>query len=112
MEIRDILSRLGIDPVNSGACHGDWLPNPTGSELASMSPATGATIATVRQAGPEDYRAVLERASQAFLEWRTLPAPRRGDVVREIGNELRRHKDDLGALVSAEMGKIPARGPW
>jgi aldehyde dehydrogenase (NAD+) len=110
MEIRDILSRLGIDPVNSGACHGDWLPNPTGSELASISPATGATIATVRQAGPEDYRSVLEQASQAFLEWRTSPAPRRGDVIREIGNELRRHKDDLGALVSAEMGKILAEG--
>jgi aldehyde dehydrogenase (NAD+) len=64
----------------------------------------------VRLAGPADYEAVMQRASAAFLKWRMLPAPKRGEIVREIGNELRAHKQDLGALVSLEMGKILAEG--
>jgi aldehyde dehydrogenase (NAD+) len=108
--IRLILEKLHIEPVNSGACHGDWIASPGGGELESFSPATGERLAKIELAGPADYEAVVRRASEAFLEWRMMPAPKRGEVVREIGNELRAHKADLGALVSLEMGKILAEG--
>jgi aldehyde dehydrogenase (NAD+) len=106
----DILEKLHIEPVNSGACHGDWIANPSGGELVSVSPSTGEPLAKIRMAGAEDYEAVMARASEAFLEWRMLPAPVRGQVVREIAIELREHKNDLGALVTLEMGKIYAEG--
>src|SRR5947209_1792274 len=61
-------------------------------------------------AGPADYELVVSRASEAFLDWRMLPAPKRGEIVREIADELRAHRADLGALVSLEMGKILAEG--
>jgi aldehyde dehydrogenase (NAD+) len=67
-------------------------------------------LAKIQLAGPADYETVVSQASEAFLDWRMLPAPRRGDIVREIGNELRATKDDLGTLVSLEMGKILAEG--
>jgi aldehyde dehydrogenase (NAD+) len=96
--------------VNSGACHGDWIAEPGGSVLESISPATGEALAAVRMASPADYEAVVGRAAVTFPAWRMLPAPKRGEIVREIGNELRAHKQDLGALVSLEMGKILAEG--
>ena len=108
--VPDLLERLHIEAVNSGACHGDWIAQPAGAELISFSPATGEPLARVRMAGPPDYQAVMARASDAFLDWRMMPAPQRGDIVREIGNELRAHKQDLGALVSLEMGKILPEG--
>jgi aldehyde dehydrogenase (NAD+) len=109
-EIPEILEKLHIEPVNSGACYGDWIANPSGGELESVNPATGEPLAKVRLAGPADYECVVARAAEAFLDWRMVPAPRRGDIVREIGNELRAHKDDLGTLVTLEMGKILAEG--
>jgi aldehyde dehydrogenase (NAD+) len=108
--VPDILQKLDLQAVNSGVCHGDWIPDPGGGVLESISPATGEVLASVRLAGPADYEAVMQRASAAFLKWRMLPAPKRGEIVREIGNELRAHKQDLGALVSLEMGKILAEG--
>ena len=93
--VPDLLERLHIEAVNSGVCHGDWVAEPAGGELLSFTPATGELLATVRMAGMPDYEAVMARASQAFLEWRMMPAPKRGDIVREIGNELRAHKQDL-----------------
>ena len=110
MNIADLLDRLHIEPLNSGACYGDWIDSPSGGDLTSFSPATGAAIARVELASPAEYERVLAESSAAFLEWRMLPAPRRGEIVRQIGNELRAHKDDLGALVSLEMGKILAEG--
>jgi len=110
MNIPELLERLHVEPLNSGACYGDWIEAPSGGELTSFSPADGSVIARVQQAGPADYEKVVEAASAAFLEWRMIPAPRRGDIVREIACELRAHKDDLGALVSLEMGKILAEG--
>jgi aldehyde dehydrogenase (NAD+) len=106
----EVLERLGIELANSGACWGEWISNPTGGELGSINPVDGSEIARIQMAGPEDYEEVLKRASDAFLEWRLLPAPKRGELVREIGNELRRAKDDLGTLVTLEMGKILAEG--
>jgi aldehyde dehydrogenase (NAD+) len=108
--VADLLENLHVEPVNSGVCHGDWIAEPSGGELASTSPATGELLARVRMAGPADYEAVMARASATFLEWRMIPAPKRGEIVREIGDELRAHKQDLGALVSLEMGKILAEG--
>ncbi|MFB3827725.1 MAG: aldehyde dehydrogenase family protein, partial [Bryobacteraceae bacterium] len=110
MNVAEVLERLGIEPVNSGACHGDWIANPAGGELVSISPATGSAIAKVRLAARRDYEEVAAGAALAFELWRMAPAPRRGEVVREIGNELRALKEPLGALVSLEMGKILAEG--
>jgi aldehyde dehydrogenase (NAD+) len=108
--IVDILEKLHIEPINSGASYGDWVANPSGAELTSLNPATGEPLAKVKLAGAADYETVLSHACDAFADWRMVPAPKRGEIVREIGNELREHRDDLGALVSLEMGKIRAEG--
>jgi aldehyde dehydrogenase (NAD+) len=108
--IPEILEKLHIEPVNSGACYGDWIAEPSGGELASLNPATGETLAKIRMAGPADYETVMTHAAEAFQDWRMVPAPKRGDIVREIANELREHKDALGALVTLEMGKILPEG--
>jgi aldehyde dehydrogenase (NAD+) len=108
--IPEILARLEIEPLNSGACWGEWISHPGGGELASLNPATGETLAKVQMAGAADYETVMARAVEAFEEWRLIPAPRRGAIVREIGDELRARKADLGALVTLEMGKILAEG--
>jgi aldehyde dehydrogenase (NAD+) len=108
--IPEILEKLHIEPVNSGVCYGDWIPSPSGGEMESFNPATGEPLAKIQMAGPADYELVMARASQAFLEWRMVPAPQRGQIVRAIGDELRAQKDNLGALVTLEMGKILAEG--
>ena len=110
MSVPAILERLGIEPVNSGACADEWIENPVGSELESINPSDGKVIARVRMAAEEDYDEVAWRAAKVFREWRMLPAPKRGLILRDIGDELRRVKDELGALVSLEMGKILAEG--
>jgi len=92
-----ILSRLGIDEGDSG-------------ELPSVNPATGEELARVPLATAEEYDRVVANATGVFEKWRMVPAPVRGQIVREIGDELRKHKDDLGALVTLEMGKILAEG--
>jgi aldehyde dehydrogenase (NAD+) len=108
--VPELLENLHVEPVNSGACYGDWIPNPSGGEFESLNPATGEPIARVLCASPADYEYVVSRAQEAFLDWRMVPSPRRGEIVREIGNELRARKADLGALVTLEMGKILAEG--
>ncbi len=109
-KIQEVLGRLEVEPVNSGACGGDWLPHPSGGELVSYNPARDSELGRVLMAGREDYEEVMRRAAETFLEWRMLPAPRRGLIVREIADELRRLKEDLGALVTLETGKILAEG--
>ncbi len=108
--IPEILEKLHIEPVNSGACHGDWIATGSGGELQSVNPASGEVLARVQTAGLEDYEAVVARARETFVEWRMIPAPKRGEIVRQIGSELRLHKAELGALVTLEMGKILAEG--
>ena len=81
-----------------------------GEEIASYNPATGKELGRVRLADEEDYDDVLWDAVKAFERWRLEPAPKRGEIVREIGEELRAAKDELGALVTLEMGKILAEG--
>ncbi len=108
--IGDVLQRLGIDRTNSGACGVDWIARPTGGELVSRNPSDGSVIATIQMASADDYDRVAAEADHVFRRWRLLPAPKRGLILREIGDELRLHKDDLGALVTIEMGKILAEG--
>jgi aldehyde dehydrogenase (NAD+) len=108
--IPEILERLHIEPVNSGACYGEWIASPSGRELTSINPATDEPLAKVQMAGRADYELVAARAREAFRDWRMVPAPKRGEIVREIGNELREYKQDLGALVTLEMGKILPEG--
>ena len=106
----DILSHFDISHVNSGACRGDWITHPGGGELISINPSDGKPLAGVRTASEDDYQNVASHAAHTFERWRLLPAPKRGEIVREIADELRREKDQLGALVSLEMGKILAEG--
>ena len=105
----DVLDRLGILPLNSGAYGSEWITC-AGSELESKSPIDGSLLATVTLADTADYDDVVYQAHKTFANWRMIPAPQRGAIVREIGDELRKYKDDLGALVSLEMGKILAEG--
>jgi aldehyde dehydrogenase (NAD+) len=105
-----VLERLGIDAMNSGACGREWIKSPGGSVLASVNPADGQELARVRMASEEDYERIVAESAEIFERWRMLPAPKRGQIVREIGDELRRFKDDLGTLVTLEMGKILAEG--
>jgi aldehyde dehydrogenase (NAD+) len=106
---QEVLARLGIRPENPGAACGPWLET-QGDLLISYNPSDGSAIASVRKAQEEDYDEVVFQAVQAFERWRMLPAPKRGEIVREIGNELRAHKNELGTLVSMEMGKILQEG--
>ena len=105
-----VLEKLGIQPMNSGASYGPWIEEPAGETLTSMDPAERTPIAQVRMAAEEDYDEVVHAAHQAFVRWRMVPAPRRGLLVREIGEELRTVKQELGALVSMETGKILQEG--
>ncbi|MBI5536090.1 MAG: aldehyde dehydrogenase family protein [Deltaproteobacteria bacterium] len=106
----DFLQRLGLSEVNSGVAHGSFISNPGGGEFASISPVDGRPIAKVLQASTEDYEAVLAKAVEAQRVLRTVPAPLRARMVRDIGDELRASKEDLGKLVSLEMGKILPEG--
>ncbi|MEM7202066.1 MAG: aldehyde dehydrogenase family protein [Planctomycetota bacterium] len=105
----DFLQRLGISSTNPGAYDGQWLDCP-GEELISVSPATGEKIASVRQATAAEYERTVTAAHQAFLRWRELPGPVRGEYVRRIGLAMREKKDELGKLVSLESGKILQEG--
>ncbi len=104
----DILKSLGIDDINPGGFGGEWIGS--GPDLEVTTPADGSRIATVKQVTEDEYDQIVDRAHRAFLHWRTVPAPRRGEIVRQLGNKLREKKRELGALVTLEMGKITAEG--
>ncbi len=104
------LQKIGVQPENPGSSTGmDWLDS-GGTYLSSLSPADGALIAKVQVTSAETYEAVISQAQLAFEKWRAVPAPQRGEIVREIGNALREVKEDLGKLVSYEMGKSYQEG--
>src|SRR5262245_20747288 len=94
-----ILDELGLRDKNSGVSGTDWVERPGGHELVSLNPATGKPIASVITAGGGDYERVVSDAARAFEEWRTWPAPKRGEVIRLLGDALRAKKKALGALV-------------
>jgi aldehyde dehydrogenase (NAD+) len=108
--MHEFLRELGIEEINSGAYGDDWIPRPSGGELVSYNPSTGEPIAKVLMAGEGDYEAVFQAAQRSFETWRMVPAPKRGEIVRQLGEELRRYKKALGRLVSLEMGKIATEG--
>jgi aldehyde dehydrogenase (NAD+) len=108
--VNDVLSRLGLTDVNPGAAGASGFLDTRGPLVASHNPATGQVLAQVRLAERADYDHVIADASRAFAEWRMLPAPKRGELIRQMGEALRAHKDDLGALVSLEVGKIRSEG--
>ena len=103
------LKELGLEGEQSGAYCGEWL-SCSGSVLDVFAPATGEKIGTVKQADSSDYETVAAAAHDAFLRWRELPAPLRGEYVRQMGEQLRKYKEPLGKLVALEMGKILQEG--
>ncbi|MGB5242970.1 MAG: aldehyde dehydrogenase family protein [Lutimonas sp.] len=110
IDIKQVLKNLGIDQVNQGVSSGTKWFDTGGDMTGSYSPIDGSLIGKVQNAKWDDYEKLIARAQKAFVVWRKVPAPIRGEVVRQIGLELRKHKDDLGALVSYEMGKIYQEG--
>lgn len=107
----ELLNRLKIENVNPGAYSGQgWHSNNHSHRLVSHSPANGEKLAEVATCTMEDYQEVMKRAEQAALLWRKVPAPKRGEIIRQIGQALREHKDSLGSLVSLEMGKSKQEG--
>ncbi len=106
---QQIASQLGLSPRHSGVCHGAWR-EARGEELVSINPATGEELARVQAGSTEDLSLVVEAAQEAFLRWREVPPPRRGEVVRHIGLALRNHQQALGMLVTLETGKILSEG--
>ena len=110
--LKELLEKLQIKDVNAGACAGqdEWYEDPSGEEIVSINPATGNPIARVIQTTEKSYDRVLHRAVEGFEEWRMMPAPKRGLIVRDLGEALREFKEPLGDLVTLEMGKIKAEG--
>ena len=111
-DINSLLARLELAPLNPGAWSAaqGWGSSHEAPLLSVRNPATGTLIAQVRPAGREEYESVIASAVESAAAWRAVPAPKRGEVVRLIGEELRRAKTDLGTLVSLENGKILAEG--
>nr|WP_321411866.1 aldehyde dehydrogenase family protein [uncultured Carboxylicivirga sp.] len=109
-EIKEALKELGIEKINNGICTGTKWMQTNGDVITSYSPADGEEIAGIKQATKEEYDQVIQTAQKAFKDWRMVPAPVRGELVRQIGLELRKHKEALGKLVSYEMGKIYQEG--
>ena len=101
---------LELKDLNSGVSTGtEWLSG-CGPLTESTTPVDGSIIAKIQNANLEEYEAVISKAQQAFKEWRKVPAPQRGEIIRQIGNAVREAKNNLGQLVSWEMGKIYQEG--
>ncbi|MCX6150040.1 MAG: aldehyde dehydrogenase family protein [Ignavibacteriales bacterium] len=107
----DFLKVLGIEDKNYGSSSGQlWNESKTEKELKIYSPANGEFISSVFQASEADYEVIMTKAEEAFKVWRKFPAPKRGEIVRQIGDRLRQYKNPLGQLVSYEMGKSLQEG--
>ncbi len=109
-DIKGILSRLGIKDVNPGVSTGQNWIDPSGDTTTSYTPIDGSELAKVKNATKDEYEKIVQKAEEAFKIWRDYPAPDRGEIVRQIGLELRAQKEDLGMLVSTEMGKSYQEG--
>jgi len=108
----DLLKKCGISDSNFGSCVGgsDWSKTKDAGINTSVNPSNENEIASVFEANKNDYENIVKQAQSAFNKWRMVPAPVRGNLVREMGNALRDKKDALGDLVSLEMGKIKEEG--
>lgn len=108
--IQEVLKALSVEAENKGCSTGlRWLSS-KGEKIASYSPVDGQLIGTVNAADKDSYEKVITAAQKGFEEWRKWPAPKRGEIVRQVGEELRKHKEALGKLVSYEMGKSLQEG--
>jgi L-aminoadipate-semialdehyde dehydrogenase len=107
--MKSILEKFNLTGELSGAGSGSWVPC-HGEELISVSPIDGRMLGSVRCASAKDFEGIVRQSVEAFEHWRRVPAPQRGEIVRQIGNALRQNKRDLGALVTLEMGKIRIEG--
>ena len=109
--MKDFLSTLGIEKVNSGTATGqDYFQDSMATQLTSYTPVDGSEIAKVYTTTHKQFDRVVEASLKAFKDWRMTPAPKRGEIVRQIGLKLREYKKPLGMLVSYEMGKIYQEG--
>ena len=108
--IKEALEHLGIKDFNNGVSTGSNWSKGSEGVIKSYSPADGSYIGSVGVASKEEYNQTIQKAQEAFKEWRKVPAPKRGEIVRQIGDELRNHKESLGKLVSYEMGKSYQEG--
>jgi len=106
---KELLESLGVRAQNHGACTGTWIET-AGASITSNNPTNEEPIASVLQATADDYEKVVQAAQSSFETWRMMPAPSRGEIVRQLGDELRKYKEPLGRLVSLEMGKILSEG--
>jgi aldehyde dehydrogenase (NAD+) len=107
-----MLKALGLSKTNSGTYlgNGEWSTTTDAGLVQSINPSTNEVIGEVHASSASDYETIVKRAQAAFAEWRTTPAPRRGEAIRLCGDALRKHKDALGSLVALEMGKIKPEG--
>ncbi len=114
MNTSDVLASLGLSDAASGPLSGvyagKWIATPSGGRVTSHSPGDGAVLGEVAMGGADEYEACVASAEEAFQRWRTVPAPQRGELIRQCGDALREKKDALGALVTLEMGKILPEG--
>lgn len=110
--MKSLLEKLQLDEINPGACAGPkaWIVDDKGRKLDSINPTTGETIASVMMVTPDSYSQVVQKAQEGFHRWRQIPAPNRGQLVRDFGDAVRELKEPLGELVSLEMGKIKVEG--
>ncbi len=108
--IQETLKTLGIEAVNRGASTGGYWFNTRGTQIDSVSPVDGKVIASVLSATEAEYEAVILKAQEAFKVWRMVPAPKRGEVIRQLAEKIREKKQALGELVSYEMGKSLQEG--
>jgi aldehyde dehydrogenase (NAD+) len=110
-DINAILKQLGIQEINAAYSTGnDWGGLDNAKTIESFSPVDGKKIAAVKVATQADYDTILNKAQKAFEDWRTVPAPKRGEIIRQFGDALRQNKEALGTLVSYEMGKSLQEG--
>lgn len=108
--IQETLKTLGIEEINRGASTGSHWFSTRGTKIDSFSPVDGQLIASVNAATETEYEAVILKAQEAFKVWRTIPAPKRGEIVRQLAEKIREYKQPLGELVSYEMGKSLQEG--
>ncbi|MFN8354637.1 MAG: aldehyde dehydrogenase family protein [Spirosomataceae bacterium] len=108
--MQQILKQLGIDAINSGTSTGQQHWSTTNETISSYSPVDGSLIGAVTVSTPSDYERVVQSAQAAFKIWRNVPAPKRGEIVRQMGDAFRQNKQQLGRLVSYEMGKSYQEG--
>ena len=108
----DFLKKLGVNKENFGASlgSGDWSTTKDAGKIDSYNPSTDELIGSVYQCNTDDYNRIVKESIEAYDHWRTVPAPERGQLVRQLGDALRDNKDALGSLVALEMGKIKQEG--